>query len=63
MPQTHHIVPRAAGGTDDPANLIALCFPCHWRWCMNPLGLRSPETGIRTDLLGGTEPPRTTLWG
>ena len=33
------------------------------RWCMNPLGLRSPETGILADLLGGTEPPRTTLWG
>ncbi len=33
------------------------------RWCMNPLGQRSPETGIRADLLGGTEPPRTTLWG
>lgn len=28
-PQTHHIVPREAGGTDDPANLVTLCFPCH----------------------------------
>lgn len=29
MPQTHHIVPRSAGGTDEPENLITLCFPCH----------------------------------
>ena len=28
-PQTHHMVPKAAGGTDDPSNLITLCFPCH----------------------------------
>jgi HNH endonuclease len=28
-PQTHHIVPRANGGSDDPENLITLCFPCH----------------------------------
>lgn len=28
-PQTHHIVPRTRGGTDDPANLVTLCFPCH----------------------------------
>ena len=25
----HHLVPRAAGGLDDPANLIALCDGCH----------------------------------
>ena len=24
-----HIVPRAAGGTDDPDNLQALCHRCH----------------------------------
>lgn len=24
-----HIVPRAQGGTDDPANLRTLCRPCH----------------------------------
>jgi hypothetical protein len=28
-PQTHHKVPRSAGGTDDPDNLITLCQPCH----------------------------------
>jgi 5-methylcytosine-specific restriction endonuclease McrA len=26
-----HIVPRSAGGTDDPANLRSLCGPCHHR--------------------------------
>jgi ATP-dependent DNA helicase RecQ len=25
----HHLVPRAAGGMDDPANLITLCDACH----------------------------------
>ena len=25
----HHLVPRAAGGMDDPANLITLCDGCH----------------------------------
>lgn len=25
----HHLVPRAAGGDDDPANLITLCDGCH----------------------------------
>lgn len=25
----HHLIPRAAGGTDDPANLITLCDGCH----------------------------------
>jgi ATP-dependent DNA helicase RecQ len=25
----HHLVPRAAGGVDDPANLITLCDACH----------------------------------
>lgn len=39
----HHILPRAEGGTDDGANLVTLCEPCHneveqvpsadgWRW-------------------------------
>jgi 5-methylcytosine-specific restriction endonuclease McrA len=26
-----HIVPRVAGGTDDPANLRAACQPCNLR--------------------------------
>ena len=25
----HHLIPRAAGGIDDPANLITLCDGCH----------------------------------
>ncbi|MBK6782139.1 MAG: DEAD/DEAH box helicase [Gemmatimonadetes bacterium] len=25
----HHLIPRAAGGDDDPANLITLCDGCH----------------------------------
>jgi len=25
----HHLVPRAAGGSDDEANLITLCHVCH----------------------------------
>jgi hypothetical protein len=29
FPQTHRIVPRALSGTDDPRNLVTLCFPCH----------------------------------
>lgn len=28
-PQIHHIVPRSQDGTDDPGNLMTLCFPCH----------------------------------
>jgi hypothetical protein len=27
----HHLVPRSAGGTDDPKNLITLCHTCHGR--------------------------------
>lgn len=27
--QAHHVVPRAAGGPDDPTNLLTLCRPCH----------------------------------
>lgn len=26
-----HIIPRAAGGTDDPANIGLACFPCNTR--------------------------------
>ena len=28
-PHTHHLIPRSAGGSDDPDNLITLCQPCH----------------------------------
>lgn len=27
--EVDHIVPKAQGGSDDPANLEALCAPCH----------------------------------
>ena len=27
--QVHHIIRRASGGTNDPANLICLCWRCH----------------------------------
>ena len=27
--QVHHIIPVSAGGSDDPSNLITLCFDCH----------------------------------
>ncbi len=27
--QVDHIKPKAKGGTDDPANLQAICEPCH----------------------------------
>lgn len=28
-PDTHHILPKRDGGTDDPENLITLCEECH----------------------------------
>jgi 5-methylcytosine-specific restriction enzyme A len=27
--QVDHVLPKAKGGTDDPANLQAICDPCH----------------------------------
>lgn len=27
--QIHHVVPRSAGGSDFPENLITLCWKCH----------------------------------
>ncbi len=27
----HHVIPRSAGGTDEPGNLMSLCGPCHHR--------------------------------
>jgi len=27
--QIHHYVPRSRGGTNDPMNLITLCWECH----------------------------------
>lgn len=30
--ELHHIDPHAAGGSDDPSNLIYLCSTCHKEW-------------------------------
>ena len=30
--ELHHIIPRAKGGTNDPANLVVLCSRCHALW-------------------------------
>jgi 5-methylcytosine-specific restriction protein A len=27
--EVDHVLPKAKGGTDDPANLVAICTPCH----------------------------------
>lgn len=27
--EVHHVTPVADGGTDDPANLVGICHPCH----------------------------------
>ena len=29
--QHHHLVTKAEGGTDDPTNLITLCWSCHMK--------------------------------
>ncbi len=29
--EVHHVLPVAAGGTDDPSNLQTVCFDCHPR--------------------------------
>ena len=42
-----HIKPKAHGGTDDPANLQALCKPCHDTKTMADNGRRMVrETGL-----------------
>lgn len=45
-PATHvdHILRKAAGGTDDPANLRALCAPCHSRKTIEEKGHRVRPT-------------------
>ena len=48
-PATHcdHIVSKAKGGTDDPANLQAMCAPCHSRKTIEERGHRiRPKTGL-----------------
>ena len=27
--QIHHVTPRSRGGSDDPRNLVTLCWKCH----------------------------------
>lgn len=47
-PATHcdHILSKAKGGTDDPANLQALCAPCHTEKTIAERGFRvRPDTG------------------
>ena len=41
----HHIVPRGAGGGDEPQNLISLCWECHMKVHSGllVLGSRRPE--------------------
>lgn len=29
--EVHHVIERAAGGTDDDENLLAICESCHYR--------------------------------
>lgn len=49
--EVHHIQPQAAGGADDFANAIALCFDCHtWAGHYNsthPKGARYSPTMLR----------------
>ncbi len=40
----HHLIPRAAGGPDDPANLITLCDGCHARRHPNLQGTLARRT-------------------
>jgi 5-methylcytosine-specific restriction endonuclease McrA len=39
--EIHHLVPRSAGGTNDPANLVTLCSSCHRLWHQMGGDLRS----------------------
>lgn len=41
--EVEHLEPRAAGGTDDPSNVVAAC-----RWCNAARGSRSPEAFARS---------------
>jgi HNH endonuclease len=48
--ELHHLVPRARGGTDDPANLMGLCgelLPnkCHWRVTTNRMVIEQMAVG------------------
>jgi hypothetical protein len=55
LAHTHHKLPLRRGGTNDPRNLVTLCFPCH---------ATRPSTGHRR-LLEGTDPnqlPNFVKW-
>lgn len=42
-----HITPKAKGGTDDPANLQAICKPCHDAKTIEDAGGKAkPTTGL-----------------
>ena len=42
--EVHHIIPRAEGGNDRPANLITLCEKCHdTHHYVKPLNIPKPE--------------------
>lgn len=45
----HHVVYRSQGGTDEPSNLIPLCFGCHSGHHDN----NSPTTEELKDMLKG----------
>lgn len=58
--EVHHVVPRANGGSNDPANLITLCPACHedvhdYRTDRIPRKRTRSTLGTRPD--GGAEPP------
>ena len=42
--QVVHITPKANGGTDDEANLQAICKPCHDAKTMTDQGARAKQT-------------------
>src|ERR1700730_11601134 len=51
--QDHHLVPRAAGGSDGLTNIITLCTPCHWRvhdqcWPANKSHSELTHNGLTT---------------
>lgn len=67
--ELHHIVPRSAGGTDSPGNLIPLCANCHRKVHAHGLvpGQLPPRSEwVRLQQLplwpAGPAPPRRQCW-